>query len=722
MSETATGRIVRFGAFEVDLQSGELRRKGLKVKLQGQPFQVLVTLLERHGEVVTREELRLKLWPAHTFVDFDHSLNAAVKRLREALGDSAESPLYVETLARRGYRFIGNVDTQSTGRSPLSEPKSTPANADRRTSWRPMAVALFAVVAIAGTAAAFFQRRHPSESNLSLSLPALQRLTTNSAQNGITASAISPDGKYLAYSDKIGVYLRLLSTGELHSLLAGASKINSLAWFHDSSQILASWPTPSGKKQLWALSILGGNPRQMSDEGFAPSVSRDGSQIVFLKGADFADTGHEIWLMRSNGANQRMLVSFPEGQLATPVWSPDGRWIAYVKNKFEHNAAETSIELFDVNQAISKTFLSQQPVMIWGMSWLPDARLIYATAEPPPTENSSNFWAARVDLSSGRLTETPARLTAGDGYVVQPSITSDGKRLAFNRNRLQHNIYVADFHAKELRLGTPHQLTFEDADDIPFDWTLDNKAVLFISNRTGADNIFLQQTDETSARMLLSDGERKIICRLSPDGTEVLYLVPGTSENNSKTVRLMKAPLTGGPPQVVVEARGLNNYQCSRAPSNVCVMSQEDNGDLVFSAFDLTVGELRQFAKFQKGGDWNWSLSPDGTLIAGIAFDANDNRIHLLPLSGRPAHDFVVKGRSGFNSIDWAADSKALFVSSNSTGFRQNLLYVDLAGNAHQIWESGSISPNWAVPSRNGKHVAMPVFNVNSNVWITENF
>src|SRR5215813_7179010 len=101
-----TGRIIRFGVFETDVRSGELRRNGIKVKLQGQPFEILVTLLERPGELVTREELRLKLWPGDTFVDFEHSLNAAVKRLRESLGDSAENPVFVETVPRRGYRFF----------------------------------------------------------------------------------------------------------------------------------------------------------------------------------------------------------------------------------------------------------------------------------------------------------------------------------------------------------------------------------------------------------------------------------------------------------------------------------------------------------------------------------------------------------------------------------------------------------------------------------------
>jgi len=110
MPGSKVGRIIRFGVFEIDLQSGELRRDGLKVRLQEQPFQILAMLIERPGEMVTREDLCRKLWPADTFVDFDHSLNAAVKRLRDALGESAEMPIFIETLARRGYRFIAPVN------------------------------------------------------------------------------------------------------------------------------------------------------------------------------------------------------------------------------------------------------------------------------------------------------------------------------------------------------------------------------------------------------------------------------------------------------------------------------------------------------------------------------------------------------------------------------------------------------------------------------------
>src|ERR1700724_1616260 len=112
-------RVVRFDVFEIDLRAGELRKEGRRVKLQEQPFRVLSLLVERGGEVVTREELREKLWPADTFVDFDHGLNSAVARLREALRDSAEKPRFIETIAKRGYRFIAPLEAaRPTG--PLS--------------------------------------------------------------------------------------------------------------------------------------------------------------------------------------------------------------------------------------------------------------------------------------------------------------------------------------------------------------------------------------------------------------------------------------------------------------------------------------------------------------------------------------------------------------------------------------------------------------------------
>lgn len=114
---SSAAKLLRFGVFEVDRAAGELRKQGVRVRLQEQPFQVLTALLENAGRVVTREDLRQKIWPADTFVDFDHSLNTAVNKIREALNDSASSPRFVETLARRGYRFIAPVNAVETSTS-----------------------------------------------------------------------------------------------------------------------------------------------------------------------------------------------------------------------------------------------------------------------------------------------------------------------------------------------------------------------------------------------------------------------------------------------------------------------------------------------------------------------------------------------------------------------------------------------------------------------------
>jgi DNA-binding winged helix-turn-helix (wHTH) protein len=104
--EARSTEMLRFGTFEVDLPAGELRKQGKRIKLQDQPFQVLAVLLQRPEKVVSREELRKQIWPDDTFVDFDNSLNTAINKLREALGDSADNPRFIETLPRRGYRFL----------------------------------------------------------------------------------------------------------------------------------------------------------------------------------------------------------------------------------------------------------------------------------------------------------------------------------------------------------------------------------------------------------------------------------------------------------------------------------------------------------------------------------------------------------------------------------------------------------------------------------------
>ena len=267
---------IRFGAFEVNLHSGELHQQGQKVKLQEQPFQVLVALLQRPGELVTREELRTKLWPADTFVDFDHSLNAAVKRLRDALGDSADAPVFVETLARRGYRFIGSIDdSPAPGETAIVvAPERGHALSSRL--WIAAAFVSFIAVGVS----VFLARRLPSRPTQIVE----RKLTANSSENSVSSAAVSRDGKYLAYTDGAGIYLKLMGTGETHPVPLPANfSAHVDDWFPDGSHLLVSQQEP-GKLSLWSVSIFGGSPRVLANDASGGSLSPDGSHIAFRGG------------------------------------------------------------------------------------------------------------------------------------------------------------------------------------------------------------------------------------------------------------------------------------------------------------------------------------------------------------------------------------------------------------------------------------------------------
>ena len=191
--------ICGFGDFVLDRQTGELRKNGIKLKIHGQPVEILGMLLERPGQLVTREELQNRLWASDTFVDFEMSLNAAVRRLREALNDSADKPQYVETVARRGYRFIGDVRVNGGAvpavASATEVSSSVPLKSERKTrTARPYVALAAAVVLLAGGLWVFRRRGSPTA-------PPQRTLTRITFDEGLQYQPTwSPDGRYIAYS------------------------------------------------------------------------------------------------------------------------------------------------------------------------------------------------------------------------------------------------------------------------------------------------------------------------------------------------------------------------------------------------------------------------------------------------------------------------------------------------------------------------------------------
>jgi TolB-like protein/DNA-binding winged helix-turn-helix (wHTH) protein len=210
----------RFGVFELDLRAGELRKHGLRVRLQEQPFQVLAALLEHPGEVVTREEIQKKLWPADTFVDFDHGLNKTINKIREALGDSAESPRFVETVARRGYRFLAEVKVVdaapvrsselATQPEPSAETRERPDPAVKPTTPKPvppsltLKISAFIVLLVMASLATWklYSWKRPSTIIRSLAVLPLESLSSDASQDyfadGMTDELISDLGQISA--------------------------------------------------------------------------------------------------------------------------------------------------------------------------------------------------------------------------------------------------------------------------------------------------------------------------------------------------------------------------------------------------------------------------------------------------------------------------------------------------------------------------------------------
>jgi Tol biopolymer transport system component/DNA-binding winged helix-turn-helix (wHTH) protein len=717
-SEREGPRTLRFGLFDLDLRAGELRRKGARVKLQEQPFQILAHLLEKPGEVVTREELRQRLWPADTFVDFDHSLNAAIRRLRDALGDSAENPTFVETVARRGYRFLAPVTPMpANGNGADLKPVEVAASGSSRSfprGWLFVAAGgAIVLVFLAFRFGILLGHVFPSS-------PArVLQLTANPADDRVRAAAISPDGKYLAFSDETGFYLRQIETGETHPVAMPEGRIAwSISWFPDGSHMVIGLGTNGWQTSLWEASALGGNAHKLADEARSPAASPDGREVAFIAGGHFHQ---QIWLMSLDGDQPRKLAGEEGDFFGSLAWSPDGSKLAFTRGKDSYGyGVNAEIGMLDVHQQPTAQLLTKAVVAGLGgpLAWTSDEHLLYAVAEPPPRTPESNLWSVRVG-ARGKLFGPPMRLTSDAGEVFSINVTADGKRVSYLKGILEPDVYVAKLDHLSL-IGEPQRLTLDDRKDMPYDWTPDGKEVIFTSDRGGELNIYKQAVDQTIADQVVRSAHPLVESRLSPDGNQILYIEYPKWGETSPSSPLMRVPLAGGTPKKILEDNWISNHQCARAPAATCVYSVVKDRTLTFFTFDPFQGKQSQI--FQIKDDlpqtYNWSLSPDGTTLAVTKGKGETStRIRLVSLNG--SDERWLETQTPTASLDWAADSRSLWAAS--VGDEENeLLNIDLQGHARAVWHPGKKSVGWAIPSRDGKSLALYVGSTSANAWMME--
>lgn len=721
------GESLRFGVFAVDRKTGELRRNGVKVRLQDQPLQILLTLLERPGEVVSRDDLRSRLWPDDTFVDFEHSINTAVRRLRDALGDSAENPRFVETVARRGYRFLAPVSGGLEAAVPAQIHPGVPAHPPRLW-WVLGAVTLAMLV---GVIVGYHAAHSTSSPAINVSE---RRLTANAPELPVIDGVISPDGKYLAFTDPSGFYLRQVDTGETHAQnLQHGSNARPRSWFPDGAHLLVTWAeSPTEAESIWEVSLMGGTPRKLIAHGAWPSVSPDGSTIAYLAAATqfkYFALNKEIWLAHSDGGQPQKLMGGGDDVFGPPAWSPDGKHLAFMRGTFASGIPfiRCQLEIVDVATGESNILLSiagLRPTV----AWAPDGRLIYSRAETVPNQNDSNLWAIRVDRD-GRVLGNPTRLTHGTGETSAVSITTDGKRLAFFRQAFEPDVYVADLEANGTRLSELQRLTLDERADYPYSWTPDNKAVIFTSDRNGPFNIFRQGVHDAEPEVMIRSQEDLSVPRLSPDGKSIIYIItPSNDASASTNSQLMRAPLAGGPPQLVLKAPTISNQQCAQLPSTVCIFSRYEPGHEQLFYFDPEKGLGEEIKKAEirsiNAYDFNWSLSPDGKWLATARREGvrENPSIQISPLGDGEEKSIPVPGWAGVGSIDWAADSKSIWATGYNSGGGKTLINVSLTGRVRPLLTETKMAMGWAIPSPDGKHLAIWKAHGDSNVWMLENF
>jgi dipeptidyl aminopeptidase/acylaminoacyl peptidase len=481
---------------------------------------------------------------------------------------------------------------------------------------------------------------------------------------------------------------------------------------------------------------MGGAPRKLIDDGRMASVSRDGSQVVFVRGPNLDE---ELWIMQADGEGARKLLGGQKSVFGPAAWSPDGRRIVYTQGAYEpaEYGMTAGIRMLDLASGRQESLLPSDktfPLLHTdengahfgkGVVWTRDNRLIYSFSEPRPNEEDSNLWSIQLN-SQGRAFGTPVRLTATPDDVGAINATQDDKRIAFTKYSQNPDVYVAEMNASATGITAPRQLTLDQRRDYPFTWTPDSRTVVFASDRDGLFHIFKQQVDESIPELLVGGNDAAMGPRLTPDGSAVLYVIWPKLGEKAREGRLMGVPLKGGPPRVVLEQRDLGNMQCARLPSTLCLFDVRDEKKMSFFRFDSATGKSEEIPSLaiddQPSYAYNWSLSPDGKFLATAKREGvqKDPCITLFSIDDGTKRTITVQAWAGISAIDFSADGRSLLASAYTNAWKWALLKIDLQGHTTTLLEDSEMMIGWAIPAPDGKHLALWKARGSANVWMLE--
>jgi len=630
---------VRFGPFEADLDTHELWKNGIKVKLGGQPFEILELLVRKCGQMVSREELRKELWAEDTFVDFNHGLNAAVNKLRETLADSAEAPKYIETLPRRGYRFIGAVEAAAETQRAETGGKSANGSVAP-----PLTVA-----------------EPPTTPLVTLSLAAEGTATTMKAPRRSRGLVME----------------------------AGAAVAALLFWV-----VLEKWPEILNRRMEEAESRAKSADEELvsmlvQEPASDPAISPDGKLVAFRRNS-YAPGGAGIYVTSSERKEVTQLTQHPGD--CCPAWSPDGKMLAFMRIA----AQEYGIYLVDARGSEARKISHEDPRKKRGeLAWTPDGRAI-AFSGDSPGGGSQIFLLSIGDSSVQALTEP-----RGQERDWGPAFSPDGAEMAFVRGNgagFPEEIFVMPvngtpqkvaYRAKnektpnEVILVTPasggaaRQLTNERAAIMgPPAWSQDGQSIIFSSTKEGDPALWKIPIGGGAAARMQGTGRATWHPSVARDSGQV---AAQKIVRSSGIYRLIWDGGTGKTEATAVTATNGRNEGPRISPDGKRMVFMSDRSGYM----EIWVGgrdgsNMKQLTDLHGSGTPRWS--PDG---AWIAFDSpNGGRpaVWAVPAQGGAPHA-LVQDQFENSTPSWSNDGKWVYFSSQRSG-RDEVWKIPAEGGA----------------------------------------
>ncbi|MDX2149629.1 MAG: winged helix-turn-helix domain-containing protein [Bryobacteraceae bacterium] len=608
-------KTVRFGAFVADFGLQVLTKSGVRMKVPAQALRILEALVERPGELVSRQELCRLLWPDDTHVQFEHSLNVMVNRLREVLGDSARQPRFIETAPKQGYRFVAAVEWET---APPEEIPSSPAIRVGRWAWWAAGVGAAAVVWLG----VWLWMGRRVEDRPTYVVP----LTTFAGSKDM--ATFSPDGSQVAFvwdgnrnpndlarSRQRDLYVKVVDQGEPVRLTDTPGNEEYPGWSPDGRRI-AFQRRDEGKSWIYFISALGGLEQRVCEAGPGFSWSPDGRRLALAGGADEKGRNQIFLHDLATGTRRQVTVSGSYSD-SFPRFSPDGESIAFQRS-FTVSAREVMVVRVGGGEARRLTF-DQRPVA--GHAWTGDGKEIVFSANRGDGEQ---LW--RVPIRGG----TPERVSTSSVTALAPAVSRDGRRLAFTEQFTDANLYSYSGAA-------PPKLTLESSrDDHSPSFSPDGSRVVFASKRSGTEEIWIADAGEAGPAVRLTSfrGPAAGSPRWSPDGQWIAF---DARVSGSPDVYVMRPD--GGGMRKVTESDAAEflpswsrdsqwiYFATNRTGTRTIWKQRLAGGEAVqvtrgegFESFESPDGKWLYFTRNQ-GRDGIWGVNPGGgeeRLVKGL--------------------------------------------------------------------------------------------------------